>query len=60
MNRTSILFAATASNEETVYLYGLPFRRDTEFLARSGTGVSLWGGGEYQHPINSQWREISP
>ncbi len=45
-----------ASNEETVYLYGLPFRRDAEFLARSGTGVSLWGGGEYQHPINSQWR----
>ena len=45
-----------ASNEETVSLYGLPFRRDAESLARSGTGASLWGGGEYQYPINSQWR----
>ncbi len=46
----------SASNEETVYLYGLPFRRDAESLARSGTGLSLWGGGEYQHPVHTQWR----
>ena len=45
-----------ASNEETVYLYGLPFHRDAESLARSGTGMSLWGGGEYQHPVHSKWR----
>ena len=38
------------SNERTIYIYGLPFRRDAESLTTSGVGLSVWGGGEYQHP----------
>ena len=39
------------SNERTIYIFGLPFRRDAESLTTSGIGLSLWGGGEYQHPL---------
>ena len=39
------------SNERTIYIFGLPFRRDAESLTTSGVGLSVWGGGEYQHPL---------
>ena len=45
-----------SSDERTIYIHGLPFRRDREELTTSGVGVSLWGGGEYQHPLGERLR----
>ena len=45
-----------SSNERTIYIFGLPFRRDAESLTTSGVGLSVWGGGEYQHPLGDRVR----
>lgn len=45
-----------ASNERTLYIFGRPFRRDAESLTTSGVGLSVWGGGEYQHPLGQRLR----
>ena len=44
------------SAERTIYIFGLPFRRDAEELTTSGIGVAVWGGAEYQVPLAEQWR----
>lgn len=44
------------SNERIIYIFGLPFRRDAESLTKSGIGLSIWGGGEYQHPLGQNVR----
>ena len=44
------------SEERLIYIHGLPFRRDQEELITSGVGVSVWGGGEYQHPLGERLR----
>ena len=44
------------SDERIIYIHGLPFRRDQEELTQSGVGVSVWAGGEYQHPLDERWR----
>ena len=44
------------SNERIIYILGLPFRRDAESLTTSGIGLSVWGGGEYQHPLGQRVR----
>ena len=44
------------SDEKTIYIHGLPFERDAEDLTTSGVGVSVWGGGEYQYPLNDRLR----
>ena len=44
------------SNERIIYIFGLPFRRDAESLTTSGVGLSMWGGGEYQHPLGDRVR----
>ena len=46
----------STSEEETVYIGGFPFRRDGDTTASSGVGVVIWGGGEYQHPLNERLR----
>lgn len=50
-----------ASEEDIIYLdtvFGrLPFRREGEDVEeRSGIGLSVWGGGEYQLPISPRLR----
>ena len=46
-----------ASDEEIIYILGLPFRRDNaDELTTSGVGVSVWTGGEYQHPVSERLR----
>ena len=45
-----------SSNERIIYIFGLPFRRDAESLTTSGIGLSVWGGGEYQHPLGDRVR----
>ncbi len=57
-----------ASGSRTIFVdtpFGrLPFTRQGDIAPRSGLGVSLWGGGEYQHPLGppgsrsgaSRWR----
>ncbi len=45
-----------ASDEDTIYIRGVPFRRDEEDLVTSGVGLSVWGGGEYQHPLGKRLR----
>ena len=49
-----------ASESEIIYIdtaFGrLPFQREGDFGARSGLGVSVWGGGEYQHPLSERLR----
>ena len=44
------------SDADTIYIGGLPFRRGAEDLAKSGVGFSVWGGGEYQHPLGERLR----
>ena len=43
-----------ASDEQIIYINDLPFRRDAEELTTSGIGVSVWTGGEYQHPLGDR------
>ena len=49
-----------ASGERTILLdtpFGrLPFTRQGDIAPKSGLGVSLWGGGEYQHPLPGSGR----
>ncbi len=49
-----------ASDAETVLIpvFGqlLPFRRSADSRSQSGVGFSLWGGGEYQHPLDERVR----
>ena len=49
-----------ASGTRTIWLdtpFGrLPFRRRGDIEPRSGLGVSVWGGGEYQHPLGERLR----
>ncbi len=49
-----------ASGEKTVWLdtpFGrLPFTLDRHVPPRSGLGLSVWGGGEYQYPLGPLWR----
>ena len=44
------------SAERIIYINNLPFRRDQAELTTSGIGVSVWGGWEYQHPLNERLR----
>ena len=44
------------SEERIITIHGLPFRRDAEELTKSGVGLSVWTGGEYQHPLARRWR----
>ena len=44
------------SDERTITIYGLPFTRDAEELTSSGVGLVLWGGAEYQYPMNDRTR----
>ena len=51
----------TASGERTIWLdtpFGrLPFTRQGDIARKSGVGVSVWGGGEYQYPLGAgRWR----
>ena len=49
-----------ASDERFIQIHvggvPLPFRRDQEELTTSGLGLSLWTGGEYQHPLGERVR----
>lgn len=49
-----------ASDDQIVYIdtaFGrLPFRRNADSRSQSGVGFSLWGGGEYQHPLGDRLR----
>ena len=46
-----------ASDEEIIYILGLPFRRDNaDELTTSGVGVTVWTGAEYQHPLGNRLR----
>ena len=49
-----------ASDERFIDIHiggvALPFRRDEEELTTSGVGLSLWTGGEYQHPLGDRVR----
>ena len=45
-----------SSDERVIYIYGLPFQRDADELTTSGIGLSIWTGGEYQHPLSDRWR----
>ena len=45
------------SDEEIIYIFDLPFRRDNaDDLTTSGIGTSVWAGGEYQHPLGNRLR----
>ena len=48
------------SEERTIYIGGLPFRRDREELTSSGIGVSAWLGGEYQYPLGDSGAGAGP
>ena len=50
----------TASGARTIWLdtpFGrLPFTRQGDIAPKSGLGLSVWGGGEYQYPLAERWR----
>ena len=45
-----------AAPENVIYLFGLPFVRNPEQDIKSGVGLNVWGGGEYQFKINERTR----
>ena len=45
-----------ASDSNIFYYNGFPLRRDTDADAKSGVGFIMWGGGEYQHPLDERLR----
>ena len=45
-----------ASDSNIFYYYGFPLRRDADADAKSGVGFIMWGGGEYQHPLDERLR----
>ena len=45
-----------ASDTDILRISGLPFRRDADAGPGSGLGIILWGGGEYQHPLDEGLR----
>ena len=45
-----------SSDEEIIYIYDLPFRRNADELTTSGVGLSMWTGGEYQRPLGDRLR----
>ena len=45
-----------SSDEEIIYIYSLPFRRDSDELTTSGVGLQVWTGGEYEHPLRDRLR----
>ena len=45
-----------ASGSDVIHIRGVPFRRDADAGARSGVGIIVWGGGEYQHPLHRRLR----
>ena len=46
----------SGSEVDTIYLFGLPFTVNEQSRPRSGTGLSLSTGGEYQYPLGERWR----
>ena len=46
----------SASDAETVSIFGLLFRTGPEARPASGAGAVVWGGGEYQHPLSPRLR----
>lgn len=46
----------SASDDRVVHIHGLPFTRDDSAGSRSGLGAVVWGGGEYQHPLDAGLR----
>lgn len=46
----------SASESDTFYIGRLPFRRGAGETVRSGIGTVIWGGGEYQHPVDESMR----
>ena len=45
-----------ASEDDTVHIFGLPFRRGADAGPKPGLGVAAWGGAEYRHPLNGRTR----
>ncbi len=48
----------TASEEDTLFIGGIPFRLDQPAKRESGTGLQVWGDWQYFHPLrpNINWR----
>ena len=50
----------TASGTRTIWLDTFigrrPFTRQGDIAPKSGLGISVWGGGEYQYPLSPRWR----
>ena len=44
------------SEQDTIYINGLPFLRDDGELISSGVGVLVWAGWEGQHPLGDRTR----
>ena len=45
-----------ASEDDTIRLFGLPFRRAADAGPKPGLGVAAWGGAEYEHPASGRMR----
>ena len=45
-----------ASDSDIIYIFGLPFQREGAETARSGVGLSIWSGAEYQYPLAERMR----
>lgn len=46
----------SGTDTETIYLFGLPFDVNEESRPRSGAGLLVSTGGEYQYPLGQHWR----
>ena len=45
-----------ASADDTIYIFGMPFRRAADAGPKPGLGVAVWGGAEYRWPLGARFR----
>ena len=45
-----------ASEADIIYIHGLPFNRGADAGTKSGVGLTVWGGSEYQYPLSERLR----
>ena len=46
----------SSSNEDTVYLFDLPFRLTKPPRSKSGVGITIWTSGAYYYPLSPRLR----
>ena len=49
----------SVTEERIINIIGLPFERNQQEAPTSGVGVSVWTGGDYEHPVGDRLRLLA-